>query len=345
LLVYSEDFAAGDWLLFGGASRTGNNIGVAPDGTTTADGVRVTTAGTGSNIYQQQIFTATAVPYTFSCYVKRNAASDQTFQLFNNLQGVQVSSGNLTATDTWQRFSHTSTSAAGSGAMLVGIIGNTSGAQADLLVWGAQLELGSTATAYQRVTTQYDVTEAGVQSLSYLSFDGVDDFLVTPTITPGVDKAQVFAGVRKLSDAVTGHIVGGNGNNTGQFEILSGGWSVSANRYGAGLFTNVLSQIDSPPNFTPPRTDVLSWRFDTSGATGPDKAKLNVNSASQTLSIAGLPSAANFGAFAHHIGRREGTSLPFNGQIYNLIVRFGANLDAGTITSTETFVNQKTGAF
>jgi hypothetical protein len=153
LLVYSEDFAAINWLVFGGASKTGTNIGVAPDGTTTADGIRVTTAGTGSNIYQQQTYTVAAVPYTFSCYVKRNAASDQTFQLFNNLQGAQASSGNLTATDTWQRFSHTSTSNAGSGTMLVGVIGNTAGAQADLQVWGAQLEVGSTAAAYQAVIT------------------------------------------------------------------------------------------------------------------------------------------------------------------------------------------------
>jgi DNA-binding helix-hairpin-helix protein with protein kinase domain len=39
----------------------------------------------------------------------------------------------------------------------------------------AQLETGSTATAYQRVTTAFDVTEAGVQSVSYLFDDLVDD--------------------------------------------------------------------------------------------------------------------------------------------------------------------------
>jgi hypothetical protein len=41
----------------------------------------------------------------------------------------------------------------------------------------AQLETGSTATNYQRVTTQYDVTEAGVASVSYLYDDLVSDAL------------------------------------------------------------------------------------------------------------------------------------------------------------------------
>jgi len=50
-----------------------------------------------------------------------------------------------------------------------------------------QIETGTTATEYQRVTTAFDVTEAGVQSLSYLSFVGVDDSMLTGTITPGVD--------------------------------------------------------------------------------------------------------------------------------------------------------------
>ena len=44
-------------------------------------------------------------------------------------------------------------------------------------IWGAQLEEGSTATDYQKVTNEYDVTEAGVTSLWYLAFDGVDDSL------------------------------------------------------------------------------------------------------------------------------------------------------------------------
>jgi len=87
----------------------------------------------------------------------------------------------------------------GAGGFQVYLGSSTSG----IYIWGDQLELGSTATPYQHVTTQYDVTEAGVQSLSYLAFDGASDWMETGTITPGADKAQVFAGVRKLSDGLT----------------------------------------------------------------------------------------------------------------------------------------------
>jgi hypothetical protein len=58
-----------------------------------------------------------------------------------------------------------------------------------------QLELGSVATPYQRVTTAFDVTEAGVRDCYYLQGNGVNTALVTGTITPGTDKVQVVAGV------------------------------------------------------------------------------------------------------------------------------------------------------
>jgi hypothetical protein len=37
-------------------------------------------------------------------------------------------------------------------------------------------------SAYQRVSSEYDITEAGVTSLDYLSFDGADDFMTTANI-------------------------------------------------------------------------------------------------------------------------------------------------------------------
>jgi hypothetical protein len=203
----------------------------------------------------------------------------------------------------------------------------------------AQLELGSTATAYQRVGTAFDVTEAGVRSLSYLSFDGVDDFLVTPTITPGIDKAQVFAGVRKLSDASGGMLVemGTTGAESGIVSLANpissivGLWFRSR---GTVPVTIAQVSIDAAP-----RSDVLSGIGDIGG----DVAQLRRNGSlllSDTISNQGT---GNYLAYPIYIGRRAGTSLSFNGQIYNLIVRFGANLDAGTITSTETFVAGKTG--
>jgi hypothetical protein len=69
-------------------------------------------------------------------------------------------------------------------------IGNSYGADiytgdgtSGVYIWGAQAEISSTATAYQKVVDEYDITEAGVTSLEYLSFDGVDDFLQNTSLT------------------------------------------------------------------------------------------------------------------------------------------------------------------
>jgi hypothetical protein len=207
----------------------------------------------------------------------------------------------------------------------------------------AQFEVGSTATAYQKVTTQYDVTEAGVSSLSYLAFDGVDDFLVTPTITPGIDKAQVFAGVRKLSDAagaVAVELSAAVVSNAGAFAIFAP--SSAAPNY---LFRSRGSAAQVGADYTnaivaAPITNVITGLGDISG----DIATLRINGAQAAQSTTDQ-GTGNYLAYPLYIGRRGGTSNPFNGQIFSLIVRFGANLTADQITSTETWVNGKTRAY
>ena len=344
-LASSEDFSAAVWIK-ANATVTAN-AAVAPDGTLTADSISWVSGG---GIYMQQnTNTSAGQVVNFSVWV-RAASGTQTFRLYGD---NTIASSDMVATASWQRFSFSYTVAVDGSARGCGITNPTIPTSFSGFIWGAQLETGSTATTYQRTGASsgvawpappsYDITEAGQSDLHYLHYNGVSSFMVSPTITPGIDKAQVFVGVRKLSDSTSGHIVGGNGNTSGEFEIVSGGWTVAANRYGAGFYTDNRAQIDSQPNFAPPRTDVLSWRFDTSGATAPDKAKLNVNAVAQTLSIVGLPSAANFSAFVNYTGRRGGTSLPFNGLIYSKIIRFGANLTSGQIASTERWTGQRTG--
>jgi len=202
-----------------------------------------------------------------------------------------------------------------------------------------QLELGSTATAYQRVETAFDVTEAGVQSLSYLSFDGVDDFLVTPTITPNTDKVQVFAGVRKLSDAARGTIVEHSAtiaSNNGSFHLTA----PNAASATFGFESKGTTLTDAVATFAAPTTRVVTGVGDIAG----DSTIIRANGTQQEQDTADQ-GTGNYLAYPIYIGRRGGTTLPFSGQIYNLIVRFGANLDAGAIYSTETFVNEKTGAY
>ena len=204
----------------------------------------------------------------------------------------------------------------------------------------AQLELGSTVSNYQRVGSAFDVTEAGVSSLSYLAFDGVDDWLVTPTITPGIDRAQVFAGVRKLSDVAQGMVAEFSANssaNNGSFFFIGPRTNATAN-YGFNSRGTIAVDATSPANFAAPITNVLTAIGDIAG----DVARLRVNGSqvAETLTDQGT---GNFLAYPLYIGRRGGSALPFNGNLFSIIVRFGTNLDAGTITSTETWVAGKTG--
>lgn len=204
-----------------------------------------------------------------------------------------------------------------------------------------QFELGSTATAYQKVVSQYEVTQAGVQSTSYLSFDGVDDGMVTGTITPGTNKVQVFAGVRKLSDAAPGTLAETSVSPlVNQGSILFRAPYTASAGYGFASIGSAASQAPVSTGFAAPITNVLTGIGDIAA----DNATMRVNG-TQVVQSTSDQGTGNYLAYPLYIGRRAGTSVPLNGRIYSLIVRFGPNLTTGQITSTESWVNGKTGAY
>ena len=196
-------------------------------------------------------------------------------------------------------------------------------------------------TAGARPTYQVDANGNG-----FLLFDGADDWLVTPTIATGTDKVQVFAGVRKLSDAATGAIlaIGLNGGVAGannENALLQAPSSASGANYwwrGAGTLTGVQANATG---FPAPHTAVITGLIDISA----DLQSLSINRAAPILGTGDLGSG-NFGTAQNlYIGRRGGTSLPFNGRIYGLIVRFGPNLTTDQIARVETWMNGKTGDY
>jgi hypothetical protein len=196
----------------------------------------------------------------------------------------------------------------------------------------AQLEVGSTATNYQRVGTAFDVTEAGVASMSYLSFDGTDDGMLTGNIVPGTDKAQVFAGLRKLSDAAIGMVAETSLNAGGGSAIqLRAPGSVAGNYIFGSAGTLVSTVVAN--GFAAPITNVVTGLGDIAA----DVAIIRINGTQAAQSTLDQ-GTGNYLTYPLYIGRRGGTSLPYNGQIYGLILRFGANLDAATITQTETWL-------
>jgi hypothetical protein len=191
------------------------------------------------------------------------------------------------------------------------------------------------------VTDQYNVTEAGVPSVSYLFFDGVNDSLATPTITPGTNKAQVFAGVRKLSDAATGIAVESSVNSettNGSIGLAVPGTTSKFVLISRGTGAQTASTTSTAYNA--PITSVLTGLGDISG----DRVTLRVNGTQVAQSTADQGSG-NYTAQPTYIGARAGTSAFFSGHLYSLVTRFGANLTADQIADTETWVAGETGFF
>ena len=198
----------------------------------------------------------------------------------------------------------------------------------------------SQTTSASRPTLQQDSN-----GLYYLSFDGTDDGMATPSIDfTGTDKMTVWAGVRKLSDAARGLLVELSASFTGvpgSFDIEAPSATLG-DRYYFGLNSSAVAVVAST-GFAAPLTSVLSCAYDIAGATVADEVKPRVNG----VAIAGSAGAAGTGNFSNsalYIGRRGGASLPFNGRIYQLIVRGAASND-GQIAATEAWVNGKTRAY
>lgn len=200
----------------------------------------------------------------------------------------------------------------------------------------AQLELGSTATAYQRVNSQYDITEAGVPTCYYVQADGVDDAYVTPTITPNTDKVQVFAGIRKLSDASRGLLAEFSATpSLNSFTLFAP--NSSANEYAWTSRGTGVASITSATTYPAPISNVITGLGDISG----DTATLRVNGTQVAQSTADQ-GTGNFLAYPAYIYSRGGTSLPFNGLDFGHAVRFGPNLDAATIARVEALIARNT---
>lgn len=260
--------------------------------------------------------TVTAVPHTLS-FTGTGTIT---------LTGASTA-GPLVGTGAGNRVSLTFTPIAGS--LTLTVVGS---------VTFAQLELGSAATAYQKVVTQYEVTEAGVPSVHYIGFDGVDDGMVTSAIDfSATDAVTVFAGVRKLSDAARATVVelGTNLTGSGRFnvEVPSGALNDFAMLSGGSSFQGAGAVAAAPATRVVAGQAKISTDF--------IKIRLNGVDAGSGSADQGT---GNYNNQPLYIGRRGGSSLPFNGNIYSLIVR-GAQSTDSQITNTETWVNGKTGAF
>ena len=151
----------------------------------------------------------------------------------------------------------------------------------------------------------------------YLEFDGSDDFLQTANINfTGTDKVSLFAGVRKLSDTASGilaELSNSTLTNNSAFHIEAPSGMLT-NNYGFASKVTIRQIAQTSASYPSPNSAVLVGI----GTISTDTALLRVNGI-QSVSSAGDQGSGNYGNYPLYIGRRGGTTLLFNGHIYNLI--------------------------
>jgi hypothetical protein len=365
LLTKTEQFDDAAWFK-SNVTITANTV-IAPDGTTTADKL-IGTAATDQKLVRPASLTAASGVYKLSCYMKVGEFSFAGLSLYDGTSyfaaaGFNLSTGTVTSTfggsaaiepagNGWYLCSISGTAVGAIQAQFSGIrlyssapAGVTSNCVGDgtsgVYIWGASLVPANQSTLpYQRVNTATDYNTTGF--LPYLKFDGVDDSLSTNSISfTSTDKMSVFAGVRKLSDAARAILVelSTSYGDVGTFGIdaplsptnkdyrfVSGG-----SLAGGGVATG--------NGFVAPITNVVTGLGNISG----DLATLRVNGA-QIAQGTGDQGTGNYGNYPLYIGRRGNSALPFNGQMYSMVI-VGKAVTAGELSSTETYVNQKTGAY
>lgn len=204
-----------------------------------------------------------------------------------------------------------------------------------------QFEIGSTRTAFQFNYSSTSVTEPGQPDCHFLAFDGVDDFLVTGTITPGTDKVQAVVGQRKLSDASVAVVIETGPTSSVNNFTLHAPRTAGVGNYGFVFRSDTGGANDvNSASHVAPETAVVTGVSDLSG----DLSLIRVNGLEENRKTYDH----GVGSFAGHplyIGRRAGSANAFNGRIYSLVTRFGPNLTAAQIAQTEAWVNSKTRAY
>ena len=324
LLVDTESFGSSNWTRLNITAADNTTETTDPLGTNTSS--KLTASSSTTRCAQNFTGRTAGENWVFSFYVKAGTATQVQYIISNGLAETsnsigeftfsnQTFSGSLgtyvtsrTATDVgngWYRIVLICTIPAGQTAIRFNPalpIVNT----ATAYYWGAQAELATSATAYQRV---------------------------------GTDEMTVITGLRKLNSTplIVVELSADLTTNTGTFYLATGSnpsdgfWTTSR-----GTQSNTTNQSTNL-SATAIETAVISSLHDISG----DLTTIRKNSTGGA-NATGEKGSGNFGNYAIYIGRRGGATLPYNGHIYQLIIR-GRTTPTGKLLEAERFVGKKTG--
>lgn len=195
-----------------------------------------------------------------------------------------------------------------------------------------------TIPIYQKVVTNtnYDTTWFP----PYLKCDGVDDGMATNTIDfTGTDKMTVVAWLRKLTELWVGTFVelssqSDSPSNNGTFRIRAP-WAWVDGYDWSTKWT--LESRATALGFAAPITNVVTGVADIAN----DVSIVRVNGA-QAFSQTYNQWTGNYWSHPLYLFRRNNSDLPFNGQMYGLIIR-GATTDTNTVKRIEKYLNKKVG--
>lgn len=350
--TFTEDLTASVWQKGTPAFTITPKATLAPDGVSLADIVVSPDSGTP---ILSHVLTAQAPSVALSFFIKPIANATALSLLFRNnttatnYDGTTLNTVNGTvgvpawvvtpAGNGWLKISYTRATGITAGDQ-ISIYAGATGAIAVpgrmWSVWGLDVRSGSDGVGlppYQRVRDANTYDTAGFPL--YLRFDGVDDSLLTADIDfSTVSSTIAVSTIRKLSDASRGIIfeLGGTGySSPGSFNQEMVWFSANVSTSYSGATGNATSTYPCIAPFSA----VMSSAWNLSAPLQTFRVNGVLRSTS-TVAVGG----GMFQKAPLFIGRRNNSSVPFNGRLYSLIIRGAATPDS-TIIKVERYLNQK----
>lgn len=174
---------------------------------------------------------------------------------------------------------------------------------------------------------------------NYLEFDGtVSGLASSATIDfTGTNAVTVCAGVRKASDAARGMLLELANNAARQFQLNAPRNAAADYSFISRGSAGAVDAVATP--FAAGTSHVVTGLGDIVN----DICIIRVNG-SQITSVTTDQGAGPYMNSTVYVGRRGGTTFPFNGRLYQMIVR-GALTGGDDLAGVESYVNGKTGAY
>jgi hypothetical protein len=322
-----------------------DNYAAAPDGTITATRLQFALNGGTTTADQSRILQPlaglTGIYYTHSFWAKTNDGTTKVLQLRDDF--AQTVAQLVTITGTWQRFVGVGGPAGNVtvnsiALWLRGLQGTSD--SADILLWHPQTERThvqpSGPMAYQRVgLTATDYDPIGFPKGA--KFNGTNSWMsVAGLDLSASNKVGVAVSLRKDSDSTTGMALefgvntatvdGTFGIRASQSTAASYSWALR----GTGPASGADAGRQVPSGYPAGHPGVLTCVFDLAGADILTQIVPQVNAVTPpNLAAMGLNAAGggNFVNSTLYIGRRAGTSIPFNGVIQRITIRGGPATD------------------